>query len=209
MEKNSTIIFVILITVFFVVGLMNHCTQDKNDNQMKEEFNQLESKAQESEIEEKMRKLLEEIEKKDYEIKMLQQLSKYDPFSPNYNLIIASHFTDPIKALEKATKILTDKGYEVEVNSVFHTVTTLPKDIGFQVWDRTSEKWMISYQVGIQIINFREDQNYWKLTHRIVGSRSGQNDRLFDPSDFKILDEIFLKLNKKLMDLFSRIKFSR
>ena len=95
------------------------------------------------------------------------------------------------------------EGYLVSSNAVFYVATTDPKSIGYQYWRVTNEKWKVSYQLGVQIMKATNGVVYWKLSHKIVGSRSGKQNRLFEPSDFEVTESVVNEISRKLMKLFS------
>jgi hypothetical protein len=125
-----------------------------------------------------------------------------DPFF-GFEPIYTAAFSSPEKALIKVIEVMESEGYSVAPNMVFLTVFTEPKDIGYQVWRTTNEKWKVSYQVGVQIIKPRGRDMYWKIFHHIVGKRSGTQDRNFNPEDFEETFKILNNLTIRLMKLFS------
>ena len=126
-----------------------------------------------------------------------------DPFLFEYTPVASASIGNSDIALRKVVDLLESEGYLVSPNAVFSSATTDPKDIGYQYWRATNEKWKVSYQVGVQIIETREGMLYWRLSHKIVGIRSGKQNRLFDPSDFEKTESIIIELTRKLMRLFS------
>jgi hypothetical protein len=81
--------------------------------------------------------------------------------------------------------------------------STEPERIGYAFWRKTGEMGEIRYQIGVQLIRTIDDKLYWKLSHRILGSRPMREDRLFDPEDFAKTEKIFNDLILKVNNLFS------
>ena len=129
-------------------------------------------------------------------------LKDTDPFRFEFSPIASASVVNPEAALSKTVKLLEKEGYLVSSNAIFHTATTEPKNIGYQYWKVTNEKWNVSYQLGVQIIE-AGGVVYWKLSHKIIGSRSGKQDRTFDPADFDVTEQKVNEITRKLMNLFS------
>ncbi len=126
-----------------------------------------------------------------------------DPFRYEFTPVSASTFSEGEEALKAVVELLEDEGYRVARNSLFLTAVTEPEEIGYAYWRNTGEKWEIRYQIGVQLIRTIDDRLYWKLSHRILGSRSMREDRLFDPEDFAETERIFNDLILKVNNLFT------
>ncbi len=126
-----------------------------------------------------------------------------DPFRTEFIPIASASIQEPEIALKKVVSLLNKEGFLVSPNTVFYTATTDPKNVGYQYWRVTNEKWNVTYQLGVQIIKVRGGLIYWKLSHKIIGSRSGKQDRMFEPSDFEVTEQVVNKITRKLMILFS------
>ncbi|WP_274058657.1 hypothetical protein [Vibrio parahaemolyticus] len=130
-------------------------------------------------------------------------VKKSDPFELQFEPI-ASTGGSKSEYLSKATRTLEDSGYSVTPNEVFFTATTLPKKLGTQRWRANGEKWRIQYQLSIQIIEDDNDTLYWKLSHKIIGKRSGREPRLFYPEDFEVTEEMINVVHQKMSIAFRR-----
>lgn len=128
--------------------------------------------------------------------------STTDPFDFDFTPMAYASNLSIDNALDLGIKALEAEGYKVAPSPVFHAATTDPQDLGYLVWRATNEKWKVSYQLALQIIKGPGSQLYWKLTHRIVGSRSGNQNRSFQPQDFEETSEITSELSSKLANLF-------
>lgn len=126
-----------------------------------------------------------------------------DPFSTNYTPVVSDNFSSADKALTRVIAILKSNGYEVTGNDVILTATTEPRNTGYQIWKVTNEKWKVSYKIGVQLIRASEHRLYWKMSHKIVGSRQGKHDREFAPYDFEITENEFNKINHDLTNALS------
>lgn len=126
-----------------------------------------------------------------------------DPFHYEFSPIANASLNTPEVTLTKVIQLLEKDGYLVAPNTVFLTATTDQRDLGYQYWRVTNEKWKVAYQLGVQVIEAKGGTLYWKLSHRIVGSRSGKQDRMFEPNDFEITEKIVNEVIRKLMKLFS------
>ncbi|MDN3521150.1 hypothetical protein [Halomonas ramblicola] len=126
-----------------------------------------------------------------------------DPFLFEYTPVARASIDNSDVALNEVVSLLEAEGFLVSPNAIFGTATTDPKDVGYQYWRTTNEKWKISYQIGVQVIETRKGMLYWKLSHKIIGSRTGKQDRLFEPSDFEVTESEINKLTRRLTRLLS------
>lgn len=126
-----------------------------------------------------------------------------DPFNFAYEPIASTGYESIEYYLNEAAQSLDQSGYSVTPNFVFYTATTLPKSIGKHRWRRNGEKWDLSYQLGVQILHGSNGQLFWRLTHKITGTRSGREPRLFQPVDFDKTEKLVNEMHRKLSIAFS------
>lgn len=131
--------------------------------------------------------------------------SETDPFRFDFTPIYTAKNTTSTQAFDLGVKLLENEGYLVTPIPAFDIVTTNPISLGYQVWRSTNEKWSISMQVSLQIMRDKRGQLYWRLSHRIIGSRSGTQDRLFAPEDFEITNQRINDLTSKLSHIFAKL----
>ncbi len=127
-----------------------------------------------------------------------------DPFIFEFEPIAYNDTVDGFYYLDLGANLLISKGYNVYRNDVFYTVITEPVEIGKHRWRRNSDKWDLTYQVGFQVIESRGGQIFWRITHKITGSRSGKESRLFSPEDFDETESVFNGLQRDLSHAFRR-----
>ena len=132
---------------------------------------------------------------------MMMAAKHSDPFEMQFEPI-ASLSGNKLEYLSKAVRILEEAGYSVTPNDAFSSATTLPKKIGIQRWRANGEKWHLEYQLSVQIIESNGSQLFWKLSHKIIGTRSGRQPRLFYPEDFDITENIVNEVHQKIIYAF-------
>ncbi len=125
-----------------------------------------------------------------------------DPFMFEFEPIAYNDLGDGLYYLNKGADLLISKGYNVSRNEVFYTAITEPVSIGKHRWRRNGDKWDLSYQVGFQVIESKRGQIFWRITHKITGSRSGKEPRLFSPEDFDETESIFNGMQRYLSNAF-------
>lgn len=127
-------------------------------------------------------------------------------FDPNYQPVSLTLTEN--KSAEEILSLLENifhsKGYGFTKNEIFLTLTTDPKDLGYQDWLKKHEKWKIKYRVKIQLIRGIKPFLYWDLSGSVVGERSGHEDREFSPEDFILTEKIFEELNREIVNQLSR-----
>jgi len=131
--------------------------------------------------------------------------SETDPFKFDFTPIYTASNTTSQRVFDLGVKLLENEGYLVTPIPAFDIVTTNPISLGYQVWRSTNEKWNISLQVSLQIMKDKRGQLYWRLSHRIIGSRSGTQDRLFAPEDFEVASQRINELISKLSRVFAAL----
>lgn len=121
-----------------------------------------------------------------------------DPFMFEFEPIAYNDMGNGLDYLDKGADLLISKGYNVSRNEVFYTAITEPVSIGKHRWRRNGDKWDLTYQVGFQVIESKRGQIFWRITHKITGSRSGKEPRLFSPEDFDETESVFNGLHGDL-----------
>lgn len=118
--------------------------------------------------------------------------------------IVPGKFASPKEALKAAVDVLKESGHRVKVNQVLCIAATHRENLGYQIWKKTNEKWKVSYEAAVQIIRSEGDLWFWNLCDFIVGSRSGKQDRRFDPSDFEHVERRFDELIYELTSVLGQ-----
>ena len=126
-----------------------------------------------------------------------------DPFESDFSPIIEGKFETIGQAFKEGVELLRSNDYVVSVNSIFLIGTTEKKEMGHLVWKETNEKWKVWYALSFQVIQPKSGQGYWKLSHRVVGTRSGEEDRIFEPYDFDLIGKEVSSIYLSLMNLLS------
>jgi len=127
-----------------------------------------------------------------------------DPFMFEFEPIAYNEMHDGAYYLNKGADLFANKGYKAFRNDVFLSANTEPVSIGKHRWRRNGDKWDLTYQVGFQVFESKHGQVFWRITHKIVGSRSGKEPRLFSPEDFDETESIFNGLQSDLSQAFKR-----
>lgn len=125
-----------------------------------------------------------------------------DPFGFNFEPIAISDQHDGVYFLNLGSSLLEGKGYAVSVNEVFLGAITEPVPIGKHRWRSNNDKWELAYQVAFQVIESKNGYVFWRITHKITGTRSGKQPRAFSPSDFDETESIFNSLQSELSSFF-------
>lgn len=133
------------------------------------------------------------------------KMQSSDPFTYDFKPIAINDKKKGDFYFNLGINILKNKGYEVTLNEVFLTGTTLPINIGKHRWRRNNDKWDLTYQVGFQVLESRSGQVFWRIIHKIMGTRPGKEPRSFEPSDFDETEKIFNVLHHDLAIVFSQM----
>lgn len=130
----------------------------------------------------------------------------FGAFNSNYEPVSASlvENNSPEQLIDQLENVLRSKGYRTTRNEVFLMLTTDPQELGYQNWRTRHEKWKIKYSLRIHLIQTKTQILYWDLAFEVVGGRSGDEDREFSPSDFRVTEEIFERINREIKNFLNR-----
>ena len=144
----------------------------------------------------------------------------YDPFDNDYELF---YYNDQNvstgKFFDIGIRIIEEYGrtesqvpmYNVTRTNLgerFYSAITGRKELDKCLWLKNREKWDLTYQIGFQVLEGDEDKHWWRITRKIIGTRSSREPRSFEASDFKKTQEIFDGLQREMSNEFRTFKDS-
>lgn len=138
----------------------------------------------------------------------------YDSFDNDYehifyndqNVLGTEFFNVGISAIEEYGRHESQvPAYDVtrtDVGGKFHTAITGRKKLSNCRWIKTNEKWNLTYQIGFQFFEGEHNKHWWRITRKIIGTRSSKEPRSFEASDFNETQKIFDDLHREMSNAF-------
>jgi hypothetical protein len=139
----------------------------------------------------------------------------YDPFDNDYKLVRynnqnklgAKLFNIGIVVIEdygrKESQGVAHKVTRTDVGGRFHSAVTEKIELHNCRWLKTRDKWNLTYQIGFQAFEGSDNDHWWRVTRKIIGTRSGKEPRSFEASDFNETQKIFDGLHREISNKIS------
>jgi hypothetical protein len=134
----------------------------------------------------------------------------YDPFDNDYKLVKynnqnklgAKLFDVGIGIIEEygqtESQVLAHKVTRTNLGERFHSAITDKIELDNCRWLKTKNKWDLTYQIGFQTFEGSDNDHWWRVTRKIIGTRSSEEPRSFEAIDFNETQKIFDGLYRKM-----------
>ncbi len=136
------------------------------------------------------------------------QFGDNQPYTKPYQPLAHKYSDHPDWALHSVARILEIRGYDISQKSPYLATFTEPQELGELETKNTQEKYTVSHQIGVEIINPPEGPSYWRIQHKIKGiSKETKAERYFPPQEFAKTEKIFGEISEDITTMLSSDEF--
>ena len=107
---------------------------------------------------------------------------------------------------EKESQTLAHKITRSNVGKRLYSAITDRVELGSCRLLESSDRWKLVYQIGFQTFEGNDNDHWWRITRKIIGTRPGKKFRSFEAHDFKETQKIFDGLNREMSNNFQQFK---
>ncbi|MFC1751320.1 hypothetical protein ACFL2V_21290, partial [Pseudomonadota bacterium] len=111
-------------------------------------------------------------------------------------------------ALHSVARILEIRGYDISENNPYLATFTESQELGELVSRDDQQKYTVSHQIGVEIIDVPDGQSYWRVQHKIKGiSNEEAAEKYFPPKEFQKTEKIFGEISGDIATMLGAEEF--